>query len=275
MSLAVGTVLWLALFVSTGMLVFGRRRVRSLVWRGQLPGRLGALPVEEVASHDAPRGWKCAQLLLAPDGSEVRLAGVSIGGSYRADDRAACVRSRPHQPPALSCECGFYAFLDRDRAVDLLARRSGYDGDIIVRALCEAEFTGTVVEHEHGYRAEHQRILGVALLPWCADCAVSGRLTHARWLRTDGRPALSLGDWGPAAAVLRERLHPSVRLLQEWSPLRPYCDRCATPAEADSETMSLGEVASRIGTELRWLDPDEVSEERVLASHRPRPRSPR
>lgn len=275
MSLAVGTFLWLVLFVLTGVFVLGRRRLRAMVWRGRLPGRLGALPVEDVEAHEAPRGWKCAQLLLSPDGGQVRLAGVSIGGSYLADDRAACVRSRPHRPPALSCECGFYAFLDRDRAVDLLARRSGYDGDIIVRALCEAEFSGTVVEHEHGYRAERQQILGIALLPWCADCAVAGRLEHARWLGSDGRPALSLGDWGPAAAVLRERLHPSVRLLQEWSPLRPYCDTCAEPVRLFGELLSLGDVASRVGTEIRWLASGEVSEERVLASHRPRPRSPR
>lgn len=275
MSLAVGSFLWFVMVVLTATLMLGRRRVRALVWRGGLPGRLGALPVEHVEAHEAPRGWKCAQLLLSPDADEVRLAGVSIGGSYRAEDRAACVRSRPHRPPALSCECGFYAFLDRDRAVDLLARRSGYDGDIIVRALCEVEFSGTVVEHEHGYRAEFQQVLGVGLLPWCADCAIQGRLEQARWLGSDGRPALSLGDWGPAAAVLRERLHPSVRLLQEWSPLRPACDTCARGLRPGADVFRLADVAARLGTEVRWLPPSAVSNERVLASHRPRPRSPR
>lgn len=275
MSVALGTTLWVGFVVVTVALVVGRRRIRALVWHGRLPGRFGSLPVDDVEAHDAPRGWKCAQLLLSPNGAEVRLAGVSIGGSYRAVDEAVCVRSRPHHAPSLACECGFYAFMERDPAVDLLARRSGYDGDIVVRALCEVELAGTVIEHEQGYRGEIQRVLGVGLLPWCADCAVTGALVPATWLGCDGRPALSLGDWGPAAAVLRERLHASVRLLQEWSPLRPYCEPCADRLRPVGRVFALADVAARARTELWWLPTDVVSHERVLACHRPRPRSPR
>lgn len=281
LGLALGTLVWVGSLLIAAALLAGRKRVRALVWRGLLPGRLGALPVEDVASHEAPRGWKCAQLLLSPDGTEVRLSGVSIGGSYSADDVAVCVRRREHLPPALDCECGFYGFTERHRAEDLLARRCGFDGDVVVRALLEVEFRGTVIEHEQGSRAERQQVLGLWLLPWCADCASRGRLVRAAGLASDGEPALRLNDWGPAALVLQERLHVTVRVLQEWSPLRPLCRVCldqaraASPRAPGARELGLPELAAALGTEVGWLDEDVVSPQRVVTSHRPRPRSPR
>lgn len=279
LGLALGTVVWIAALLAATALLAGRRRVRALVWRGLLPGRLGALPVEDVSAHDAPRGWKCAQLLLSPDGEEVRLSGVSIGGSYTSDDVAVCVRKRAHAPPSLECECGFYGFAERSRAVDLLARRCGFDGDVVVRTLLEVEFRGTVVEHEHGYRAELQQVLGLWLLPWCADCATDGHLVPATGLASDGEPALRLNDWGPAALVLQERLHVTVQMLQEWSPLRPLCAPCLDRARAApsdrARVLGLAELAAALGTEVTWLDEETVSPQQVVASHRPRPRSPR
>lgn len=271
--LALGTVAWVVVLVAVASLLVARKRFRALVWRGLLPGRVGALPVEDVASHDAPTGWKCAQLLLSPDRTEVRLSGVSIGGSYTAVDQAVCVRKRNHAAPSLDCECGFYAFTDRNEAVDLLARRCGFDGDVVVRTLLQVEFRGTVIEHEHGSRAELQQVLGMWLLPWCADCAAAGRLVAAKALASDGQPALRLNDWGPGALILQERLHMTVRLLQEWSPLRPLCRDCL---DATSEhVVSLPALAAALGTEVAWLEEDVVDLDRVVTSHRPRPRSPR
>ncbi|MDX1619801.1 MAG: hypothetical protein R3320_02340 [Nitriliruptorales bacterium] len=271
--LALGTLAWVTALAAVAALLVARKRFRALVWRGLLPGQVGALPVEDVESHEAPRGWKCAQLLLGPDWEQVRLSGISIGGSYRADDEAVCVRKRSHRPPALDCECGFYAFSERDRAVDLLARRCGFDGDVVVRALLEVEFYGTVIEHEEGSRGELQRVLGLWLLPWCADCAAAGRLTRAQMLACDGQPALRLSDWGPGALILQERLHLTVQMLQHWSPLRPVCDGCLTRSE--DHPVSLADLAAALRTEVAWLDADVVDPDRVVASHRPRPRSPR
>lgn len=281
LGLALGSLVWVGSLFVVATLLAGRKRVRALVWRGLLPGRLGALPIEDIPSHEAPRAWKCAQLLLSPDGAEVRLSGVSIGGSYTSDDAAVCVRRRDHTPPALDCECGFYGFSERHRAEDLLARRCGFDGDVVVRALLEVEFRGTVVEHEHGSRAELQQVLGLWLLPWCADCASEGRLVQAAGLASDGEPALRLNDWGPAALVLQERLHMTVRVLQEWSPLRPLCGTCLDGARAaatrrsGARELGLPELAAALGTEVGWLDEGAVDPQRVVASHRPRPRSPR
>ena len=269
--LALGTAVWIGVLMLLALLLAARRRARALVWRGLLPGKVGALPVEDVPSHEAPRGWKCAQLLLSPDRDEVRLSGISIGGSYQAVDAAVCVRKRRHTPPALECECGFYAFDDRNRALELLARRCGFDGDVVVRALLEVEFRGTVVEHELGARAELQQVLGLWLLPWCADCAATGNLVQAVALASDGEPALRLNDWGPGALVLQERLHVSVRMLQQWSPLRPLCGRCLDGAH--NHVLRLPDVAAALGTEVGWLAPDVVDPDLVVTSHRPR--SPR
>lgn len=250
----------------------GVRRLRAFIWSGGLPARLGALPVDEVEADEAPRGWKCAQLLVSPDGTQVRLAGVAIGGAYLAEDTAVCVAGRNHVPPALSCECGFYAFFDRTEAAKLLARRLGYDGQVIVRALCEVDLAGTVVVCDRGYRAERQRVLQVGLLPWCADCAGEGRLVRAQLLGAGGQSVQipEVPAWGRARDSDRP-LQPSVRLLREWPALRPLCLSCAELLGEGAVAITPLEVRGRLQTEVRWLDAGMVSTERVLAAHRPRP----
>ncbi|MFP5252176.1 MAG: hypothetical protein ACLGH4_00075 [Actinomycetes bacterium] len=270
---------WVALVALLAVVVLGHRRVRAWVWSGRLPGRLGALPVVDVEHHEAPRGHKTAQLLLeppAPDtaGGRIRLAGVSIGGVYEVEDVAVCVRGAAHEVPDLACACGFHAFTDRDEATALLARRFGFGGAVIARALLEVDLSGTVIEHDRGFRAGGQRVLAVRLLPWCADCAEAGRLAPAVELGTDGRPAVGAVDWdarewGEGAAGLRARLHPTQRPLQIWAPLRPVCADHADALRLDGTVLPLVEVAQRLGTEVAWLDPATVPPARVLAGHRP------
>ncbi len=247
----------------------GVRWLRAFVWGGGLPGRLGALPVEEVDADAAPRGWKCAQLLVSPDGAKVRLAGVAIGGAYAVDDVAVCVVGRRHTPPVLSCECGFYAFSDRADAVELLACRLGYDGQVVVRVLCEVDLAGTVIVCDRGYRAERQRVLQLGVLPWCADCAAEGWLKTAELFGADGRPAefaplAALPPTGPARMIL---IDPSVRLRRQWSALRPLCRRCAESVRVGGVVLTPLQLADRLGTEVRWLDQALVPVQRVLASH--------
>lgn len=245
--------------------------LRAFVWTGRLPGGWGALPVEDVASEDAPRGWKCAQLLIAPEAGAVRLAGVAIGGVYSAEDVAVCAFNRHHPSPCLRCECGFYAFCERMDAAGLLARRIGYDGQVVVRALCEVELSGTVIVCDHGYRAERQRVLQVGVLPWCADCAARGSLARARLLGADPRPApVPPPALSYAKQAATEAIHLAVRLRLTWPVLRPLCLRCADAAGPSAAALTLAEAAGRLGTEVCWLDPGLVSGQRVLAAHRPR-----
>lgn len=243
--------------------------LRSLVWSGRLPRRLGALPSEEVPADEAPRGWKCAQLLVSPDQGEIRLAGVTIGGAYRVEDVAACVLGRGHLPPSLSCECGFYAFSERMDAENMLACRFGYDEQVVVRVLCEVDLSGTVIVCDRGYRAERQRVLSIGLLPWCADCAATGRLVPARLVGTEGR--LPTGAWVSVDELhASQGLHPSVRVRKEWAALRPLCEGCGELVGRTGTAFTLFTAAQRLGTEVRWLDAGLIAGERVLAGHRPR-----
>jgi hypothetical protein len=258
--------------VIAGLGLWVSPQLKALAWAGRLPWRVGALPVEDVPYDRAPRGWKCAQLLLSPDGTEVRLSGIAIGGVYLAEDTAVCAYNRDHPPPALACECGFYAFRDRDEAASLLACAVGFGGSIIVRSLCEVDLVGTVVEHDHGYRAEGQQVLVVSILPWCADCAGRGMLVPAARLAAEPTPPARTSPLRTYAQQAAARsIHPSVRLRLSWMPLRPVCAMCAGDERCVGRTIGLVDAANALGTEVRWLDRDTVPGERVLAGHRPRP----
>jgi hypothetical protein len=258
--------------VVAGIGLWAGPQLKALVWAGRLPGRLGALPVEHVAYEDAPRGWKCAQILVSPDGGDIRLSGIAIGGAYLAEDIAVCAYNRDHAPPALACECGFYAFRERARAADLLACAVGFGGSTIVRSICEVDLMGTVVECDDGYRAERQRVLGLSLLPWCADCAVRGTLVPADLLAAEPRRSVRTSAFRSYAEQAASRsIHPSVRLRLAAMPMRPICERCAARVSGLGVAAGLVEVAGALGTEVRWLDPDVVPGDRVLAAHRPRP----
>jgi hypothetical protein len=265
---------WMAatLLLGGGIALWGSERVRAFIWGGGLPGRLGALPVDDVPAESAPRGWKCAQLLASPDGTTVRLAGVAIGGTYVAEDTAVCAFNREHEVPSLACECGFYAFNDREQAIDLLACAVGVGGQVVVRALLEVDLGGTVIECERGYRAEHQQVLSVGLLPWCADCAVRGELVRATVIGGLPKPPLvSARARTYAQQAAARSVHPSVRLRLSWGALRPLCGSCVETLGERALALDLVEIANHLATEVIWLDADLVPGDRVLAGHRPRP----
>jgi hypothetical protein len=60
-----------------------------------------------------------------------------------------------HPAPCPECSCGFYGVL-----------ADGYAQHCVWTVELEVEFSGTVIVHESGYRAEHQRVLAVHL-PQC------------------------------------------------------------------------------------------------------------
>lgn len=98
---------------------------------------------------------------------------VSGKGSFGVDTEAHCAaqryydvkygsdRSRKdrHKAPGVNCECGLYA-LPTDLAPT-------YEGPSYVTLM--VELSGTVIECERGYRAEHQRVIECQIPP-CAYC---------------------------------------------------------------------------------------------------------
>lgn len=262
-----------SLLFAAGLSLRWLHQVRAFVWSGGLPGGRGALPVIDVPADEAPRGWKCAQVLLHPVTGEIHLAGVALGGLYEVDDAAVCAFGRGHESPDLGCDCGFYAFIERARAVDLVARAAGPGAGTVVRALCEVDLAGTVIECDDGYRAGRQRVLGVRLLPWCAACARRGDLVHAERLaayRSAREPGA--GDLrGYATMASRRSIHDTVRARLERVPMHPICGSCGERAEERSTLLELTEVANRLGTEVGWLPTETVPVTRVLRVHRPRP----
>jgi len=79
---------------------------------------------------------------------------------FGPDADAAC-QTTDHESPAVGCRCGFWSVGHRiDLAVAVGPRLRGW-------ALAEVELSGTVIETERGFRAQHQRILSVVVADRC------------------------------------------------------------------------------------------------------------
>jgi hypothetical protein len=250
-------------------------------------GRRCPLPTEARSSYDRPSGYKVARLVADPAGDGGGFLGLTVGGLYGHDMLAGCEvlggslppprrwgRRRPpspHDAPDLGCSCGFYAYKDRAPATELLATRPPISR-LFGTALLEVDLAGTVIEFDRGFRASHQRVLGVQIPHWCVPCASDGAAQRAR------RVAGLSGD--PLAEALQAEVPrlPSVyRLavtvhhkalferLAGRAALRPVCDKhtsSASTAEgsgsAPTVILELADLAARLGTEVRWLDDDEL-----------------
>ena len=133
----------------------------------------------------------------------------ALGGVYGATAKADCPFGRGHDAPEPACTCGFYAVATDDE----LWRLGGDEPDL---AVLEVELSGRVIEHEHGYRASHQRIRTVRMHRRCSRC---------------GRPA--------------ELLH-----RRRFGTLVPACERCAR------RPITLDDAGASLGTELAFDDDD-------------------
>lgn len=76
--------------------------------------------------------------------------------------QAHCHR-RGHAAPALECSCGFHAVGDAEALGDV----THVLADTV---LLDVELSGAIVEHERGFRAERQRIVGVRFPATCSWC---------------------------------------------------------------------------------------------------------
>jgi hypothetical protein len=285
---------WLTLAVSA---VYGGqpwRRARTAVWLGRLPRRVGALPTEDRPSHERPSGYKVARLVADPATGQASFLGLTLGGRYDPDDVAACEVlngslppprrwgqrriPEPHDAPDLSCTCGFYALHRRGEATDLLAARPPVSR-MFGPVLLEVDLAGTVVEFDRGYRASHQRVLGVQVPRWCLPCARLGRARPAK--RVAGLFGAALeracrSDLPQHPQLYRFALaahHVEViRRLEGRAALRPVCDEhTAAPVSDGSQlqatvVLELADLAAGLGTEVSWLDDDAFDIARFVES---------
>jgi hypothetical protein len=256
---------------------------RNAVWHGRLPGSMGALPTESRASHDRPHGYKVARLVVDPVTGRASFLGLTLGGRYEQESTAGCevlsgalppprrwgrrTPPPPHEAPDLGCTCGFYALSGRAAATELLATRPPVSR-MFGAVLLEVDLAGTVVEFDRGYRAGHQRVLGVQVPRWCLPCARLGRAFPASRLAGLAGPRLEqacrsdLPQHPPLYRVaLAAHNVEVVRRLEGRAALRPVCDD-HTPATSPSQegeapssvVLELADLASGLGTEVRWLD---------------------
>lgn len=205
-----------------------RRRVRRRRWVG----------VPEAEIDEPIRAVKRARLRIAPSGGDATLSGLTLGGRYEAEDDARCPRGCPS--PADGCDCGFYAL--RPEAENHVFRTS----ERLRRATTvrlEVELSGSVLEYELGYRAQHQRVLRVIVPSICASCARFDATQEAVAL-VAVPPAQN-----PYGVSVLSRTAPGSR--ENWATLEPTCELHRRARRAEP-SVGLLDLAGMIGTEVVW-----------------------
>jgi hypothetical protein len=143
--------------------------------------------------------------------------------TYEADADALCEGTHAHRAPSAACRCGFYAVASR---ADLW--RLGPAPEAVI---LDVELSGTVIEHEFGWRAGHQSVLGMHLPAWC---------TAKRRCR---RQAVGVApyrsyEYEPGAA-------------STWTRLRPVCGRCSK-----GRALTIPDIAGYLSGEVTLDGPN-------------------
>jgi hypothetical protein len=119
-----------------------------------LPSDIYATPI--AARKLARLGYEQDRVVLRPAFYR------QLGAAYGANAQATCALS-DHDAPASDCSCGFYAVAD-----DAQLWRLGADEPEL--AVLDVELAGRVIEHDHGFRASHQRVTNVRFHGVCVRC---------------------------------------------------------------------------------------------------------
>ena len=120
-----------------------------------------SLPWDVFATPIAAR--KLARLGVEQDRVVLRPAFYrQLGEAYGALAHATCALA-DHDAPDSDCSCGFYAVADESQLW-----RLGADEPEL--AVLDVELAGRVIEHDHGYRASHQRVTHVRFHGVCVRC---------------------------------------------------------------------------------------------------------
>lgn len=101
--------------------------------------------------------WKMSHLV---DPYIQKFGGLSFG-EFTTSSVAVCEQKFSHSAPDEDCDCGFYAFKELSKAIDV----SSHSRALL---LIQVEFFGKIVEHDFGMRAEHQVIEKIYLNSKCS-----------------------------------------------------------------------------------------------------------
>jgi hypothetical protein len=192
-------------------------------------------------SLEAVRGYKVAQLIVSTNDT-AWLAGV-ISLRYGIDTLAHC-RRRTCEPPGLDCRCGFYAFRDRARALELLGQL-GVRHPARSYVLLSVDLDGTVLEYESGFRGQRQRVLRIEIPDACMRCLRAGVVTPAVTF-------MALPQFRGEQLLYERTLLARTALPLGSAPLRALCE-AHVPAPADAQRMDLGALRGLLGTEVALL----------------------
>ncbi|MGB5952666.1 MAG: hypothetical protein WBG57_09170 [Ornithinimicrobium sp.] len=206
-----------------------RRERRYALW--------SATPTE--VTDNPFRGYKIAQIVSGD--RNAYLMGV-LDVRYDVDDQAACLRSRC-TPPGLDCVCGFYAFKNRSQAVELL-HELHVNRPQDLYGLLSADLDGEVLEYEHGFRAQRQRIVRIELPQHCSQCpSHAGAPSEAMYLT---HPQFRIDHLGTTRDVQSHSALP-----KGFAPVRALC-QLHLPSE-EMHILTLMDLRARIGTEVALL----------------------
>lgn len=192
------------------------------IWSINYDNDVASLTPLATSTRDHPIiAYKRAAITEKP----LRLYGVGMHAAYLPEDTAKCLKHLTHMAPEQGCSCGFYA-MDKKMLGHLGAEYNQGCADL------EVELYGRVIRHRDGYRAQHQRVLGVHLDPACHICG--RQATHLAPYR--------FGVIGiTSAGTLSTRPEPP-RLV-------PYC---ATHLVPTSAAVTPSDVANAWGIEVRF-----------------------
>lgn len=198
------------------------------------------------ASLDALRGYKVAQLIVGSDDT-AWLAGVT-SLRYGIDTLAHC-RRRACQPPGLDCRCGFYAFRERQQALDLLGQL-GARHPARSYVVLTVDLDGTVLEYESGFRAQRQRVLRIEIPDACMRCVRTGVVEPAATF-------MAHPQFRGEQLLYERTLMARMALPVGSAPVRPLCD-AHVPARADAHRMDLAALRRLLVTEVALLPDAEL-----------------
>ncbi len=181
-----------------------------------------------------------------------------LGASYGAASRASCP-FHPHEAPQADCSCGFYAVTTDGE----LGRLGADEPDL---AVLDVELAGRVIEHEHGFRASHQRARAVELHGACVRCGKTAEVLHQRVFgalvpacrRCARRHVMSLEEVGVALGV-------PVRFAPREAPPAPRLNRLALVLSQALAPVFLLAIAAAVAVSSRSAAPLAIGQIALVA----------